>query len=1188
MHELNVFNLPLQGINLIEASAGTGKTYIVTILYLRLLLQLGKSSAFFRPVTVQEILVVTFTNTAVQSLRNKIQKNIRQFRLDCIHGYSNNYIFSQLLMQIRNINYAINQLLEAEKNIHQAPIFTIHGFCQRILTQNTIELNMLFNTSITNEDMIWYKQICIDFWQRNFHALPLNIINLIQEYWTNPSALLNDILPYIYGKTPVIKNLNFSYHNNKDISTYYLQIITNIKNIKKKWCSNEHNIETMIYNFKVNHKIYNIKNLKRWMNTIKIWTQQPTIDHTIPNDLQRFRISTLHANHIHNQHVHTYSLFNLIEKLYLQRISLKALIFNLALHEIRQDLKKIKYYTSELTFNDLIDLLAFNLTNDRTNNLAHIIRTRYPIAIIDEFQDTDPQQYKIFHILYDQHSENSLILIGDPKQAIYSFRRADIFTYMKVRHTICTKYTLSTNWRASSNMINAINQLFQYTKHPFIFKEIPFIPSIPTQYSKTYKFSINNQLQTAICFWIHPEKIVTIDNYKKTMAQECAITLHNLLSEIKNKKAWIENNNYKRMLQASDITILVRNHEEAYFMQETLSTLNISTIFLSNRKNVFQTTESYDLLLVLQAILFLEHKMICAALTTIFFKLNATNIENINNHTLQQEQIMNEFSEYYLIWQHKGIYSMICTILFKHKIPEILLMSKTSENKLINILHLSELLQNMSAQLSNKYELVQWFLSKIAQSKNGPTSSEYLLRLNSTDQLIKISTIHKSKGLEFPLTFLPFISNFHDKKTPLFHDRTSYLPYLNFNQSTSSHIQLIEEERLSEDLRLLYVAITRSIYHCAIGVAPIVQKYKKKSNIHDLHRCAVGYLIQKNVSGDAEFLKKNLEILKIRSCGDISFRYIKQQKLTNTSLPTTIINTTNQHLFAKSWTIPSNMINKSWTMTSYSQLKNQNMPIYFNLNKQLNISNYFNNTINNISLNPNPHTFPQGKICGNFFHNIFEYLDFTQPINQSWLNTKIEEYHFDAHWNIIIQNWVHTIINTPLNQENLTLSKIDHIHKKTELKFYFPINTDLQSHQLDCLCKNYDSLSAKSPKLVFSKIKGMLQGFIDLIFRWNHKYYLVDYKTNWLGNNANAYTHYNMEQEIITQNYTLQYQLYTLALHRFLQYRIASYDYKKDFGGTYYLFIRGMDGTTLSNGTYFIPPLPVLFIKKLDNLFSGK
>lgn len=1182
MHNLNVINLPLYGTKLIEASAGTGKTYVLVILYLRLLLNLENTSSVLRkPLNIKEILVVTFTNAAANSLRHRIRENIQQFRLDCIRGYSNNYFFSQLLTQIHDINMAINQLLEAEKKINQASIFTIHGFCQNILMQNTVELNTLFDVSITNNEKELCKQACIDFWRKYFYPLPLNIITLIQEYWPNPDYLIKDISPYIYGELPKIYPPSII-QEKIDIPTYYTLILTNIKNIKKKWNDNINDIVNIIHKYNINRKIYNKKNLENWINKINQWIQQPTTDHIIPNDLKRFRSSILQENTNCNT-IYIHSLFNQIEKLHLQLLSFKSLIFNIAIHKIQKNLKKIKYFTSEITFTDLIDLLACNLTKNKKNNLTQKIRIRYPIAIIDEFQDTDPQQYKIFYTIYFNHIKNGLILIGDPKQAIYSFRRADIFTYIKARRSIHNKYNLNINWRSSSNMTNAINQLFQYTKNPFIFNDIPFTPSIPAHHNNTYQFSLNNKLQTAMCFWVHPKEIVTIEDYKKTMAQECAIILHNLLYAINKKTAWISKNHYKRILKASDITILVRNHEEASLIKSTLSELNISTVFLSNQKNIFKTTESYDMFLLLQAIFFLDHNMIQTALTTIFFKFNAVDIEKTKNNESYKNTQIEKFSEYHSIWKKNGIYSMICTILFSYKIPEKLLSSKKGEDKLINILHLSELLQNKSIQLNKEYELIQWLVYNITQSHKEYTSAEQLLRLNHDHQFIKISTIHKSKGLEFPLTFLPFITNINYKKTPFFHDRKSYTTYFNFNQSIS-HIKLTEEECLSEELRLLYVAITRSIYHCSIGIAPIIcKKYKKNNTINDLHRSALGYLIQQKNPGNAEYLKTHLNMLKTHSRGDISFYYIDKSKKMSLKLPKTEF--TKKYLSSKSWTP---LINTNpWTITSYSQLKFSNQSIIYSTQKiALNINENTHNQKKEIVLTP--HTFPKGKICGKFFHRVFELLDFTKPIDLEWLKIYTDKYNFDSHWIKIIQKWIYCIVNTPLNNKNLTLSQISSANKKTELKFYFPINTNLTPQTLHSLCKHYDPLSFKSLPHNFSQIHGMLQGFIDLVFRWDQKYYFIDYKTNWLGENYIAYNQLNIEKEMIKKCYTLQYQLYTLALHRFLKYRIASYNYKKDFGGIYYLFIRGINASKYNNGIYFIRPLSSIFIKKLDNLFSGK
>ncbi|WHL24848.1 MAG: exodeoxyribonuclease V subunit beta [Candidatus Blochmannia vicinus] len=1174
MYNLNVLELPLYGMHLIEASAGTGKTYTLIIIYLRLLLCLGSKSDFSRPLTVKEILVVTFTQSAVQELRYRIRENIRQFRLDCIRGCSSNFLFSKLLSKICNMSLAINQLSEAEKRINQASIFTIHSFCQNILNRNTIELNMLFNTNIIDNETTLYQQVCTDFWRQNFYVLPLNIVSLIKEYWNDPNALLNDIFPYIYGSRPNFYDYD-EYEEKKNIITYYEQILIYINSVKKKWRENESSIIVVINAYNINRRVYNKKNLMRWISIINQWAEQLTINHIIPNELKRFRETELK---VHNDHrfSHVYFLFHTIEKLYKQLSLFKALIFNIAINEVRNNLNDTQNLRSDITFNDLINVLVTSLIKDKENKLACIIRASYPVAIIDEFQDTDQQQFKIFYILYNNYSENGLILIGDPKQSIYAFRGADIFAYMKIRRTVYNKYNLNINWRSSSGIVNAVNKLFQFIPNPFVFEDIPFIPSVAASKNSMYRFVLNNQLQTSMCFWVHPDNLITIDDYKQAMARECAVVLCNLLHEIHNGTAWLEDEKHKRKLKISDIAVLVRSHEEASLIRAALSQVNISTVFLSDPKSIFETIESYELLLLLRAILFPKRHIICTALTTVFFGLNATEIEKINNNESKWEQILEEFVEYYSIWKKQGVYLMIQKIIFFYKVPEKLLSIQRGEISLVNILHLGELLQNVSIQLQDEYALIEWLILKTTQPKNKRVSDQ-TLRLGNNYQSIKISTIHKSKGLEFPLIFLPFAADFNYKKNNLFHDRKSYESYLDFNVSGLNSI-LADEERLSEDLRLLYVAMTRSIYHCSIGIGSVIRRYKKKSNINDLHHSALGYLIQKKTSGNVETLKKNLKRLSVCSNGDISFRVIPHFQKTCAYVPSII---SNQFLSAKKWKVSSNYT--PWSMTSFSALKNSAVETYLDYQKQLGTNKDTQFQKNDILLTP--HTFPKGKVCGRFFHSIFEILDFKKFLDMKWLRIHMERYNIDPIWKYLIREWIYIILNTPLDNENLTLSQIIDENKKTEFKFYLPINTYLTPQELDCLCKYYDPLSRRSESLDFLGLTGMLQGFIDLIFYWNHRYYLLDYKTNWLGINNNSYVCSKIEQEMIKCRYELQYQLYTLALHRFLRNKLISYDYEKDFGGVYYLFIRGMDGTPFSNGIYFTRPLSI-FISKLDDLFS--
>ncbi|URJ25334.1 exodeoxyribonuclease V subunit beta [Candidatus Blochmannia ocreatus (nom. nud.)] len=1176
MYRLHVLELPLYGTRLIEASAGTGKTYALIIIYIRLLLCLGSRFDFFRPLTVQEILVVTFTKSSARELRYRIRESIHQFRLDCISGFSTNYIFSSLLKQIKNISAAICILSAAEQEIDQASIFTIHSFCQNILNSHAIELNMLFHTTIVDDEKIFYQQMCEDFWRRNFYGLPCNIVSLVQEYWKDSYSLLNDILPFIYGSYPIF--CGYDTHTKRiGISSFYEEIILYIKQLKNAWNINRYEIMIAINSYKINRKIYNKKNLSCWIDRINRWVSCPTVDHIVPKDLYRFSTRALKICNNYKKNA-LYFLFDSITILYKKLASFKALVFDIAIYEIRNDLNRTRYLRSSITFNDIINVLECNLSdNSVKNNLADIIRGYYPVAIIDEFQDTDEKQFNIFRVLYDNRINNGLILIGDPKQAIYAFRGADVFAYMKARQVIKDKYYFNINWRSSSGMVNAVNSLFQSISNPFIFADMPFIPSKSADNDNAYRFIINNKLQKPMCFWLHPSETITIESYQHAMAEECAIVLYDLLCEINNGNAWLKNKSHKRLLQPSDITILVRTHKEALLMRTALLQANISAVFLSNSKSIFETIESYELLLLLQAVLYLDRFRICTALATIFFNFSAFEIDSVNNDESKWESILENFSEYNSVWKKHGILLMIKKIIFYYKVPEKLLSIIGGESSLINILHLGELLQDASSSLQDEYMLVEWLVSNMSRHTSNEIQ-DYKLRSGSNRSLIKISTIHKSKGLEFPLVFLPFIADFNYKKNIFFHDRNSYKSCLDFNE-LESNLVFSDEERLLEDLRLLYVALTRSIYHCSIGIGAITHRYKKKSNINELHRSAVGYLIQKNSYGDFKKIKQNLIELCINSAENISFRIISKMKRSFSALSLT---TSGQVLSAKTRKILKNII--SWNMTSFSELKKSNNGILCCTTQMLrDINDNFSHEQHN-SLSLTPHLFPKGRIFGSFLHNILEVLDIRDAIDIKRLYIYMDKYKIDTMWGALIRAWIYKIVNTSLNYENLTLAKICPNDKRTELQFYLPINKNLNLKKLDALCKKYDVLSYMAPSLNFLEVRGMLNGFIDLVFRWNQQYYLVDYKTNWLGPDNNFYINYNMEQEIIKYRYELQYQLYTLALHRFLRSRLESYKYEKDFGGVYILFIRGMNGKKCSNGVYFSYP-KFQFIEKLDNLF---
>ncbi|WP_177926275.1 PD-(D/E)XK nuclease family protein, partial [Klebsiella grimontii] len=234
-----------------------------------------------------------------------------------------------------------------------------------------------------------------------------------------------------------------------------------------------------------------------------------------------------------------------------------------------------------------------------------------------------------------------------------------------------------------------------------------------------------------------------------------------------------------------------------------------------------------------------------------------------------------------------------------------------------------------------------------------------------------------------------------------------------------------------------------------------------------------------------------------------------------------------------------------------------------------------------------PHQFPRGASPGTFLHSLFEDLDFTQPVPADWMAGKLQLSGFEEKWTPVLTAWLDGVLRTPLPGAEIALNQLSARDKQVEMAFYLPIEQPLDPLRLDALIRQYDPLSVDTPTLDFRQVRGMLKGFIDLVFRHNGRYYLLDYKSNWLGENREAYTQEAMRQAMRSHRYDLQYQLYSLALHRYLRHRIADYDYERHFGGVIYLFLRGMDGQDGGQGIFTTrPALPL--IDGLDALFAGE
>ena len=1166
---LDPLRLPLQGERLIEASAGTGKTYTIAALYLRLLLGLGGTAAFPRPLSVEELLVVTFTEAATAELRGRIRANIHELRIACLRQSTDNPLYASLLEEIADKQQAAQWLLLAERQMDEASVFTIHGFCQRMLSLNAFESGMLFEQQLIEDESELRYQACADFWRRHCYPLQRDIAEAVHSLWKGPEELLRAIDRYLQGEAPVIKSPPPA---DETLASRHEKIVTQIATLKQKWNACVGEIASILENSGIDRKKFNRGNQGKWIDKISAWAQEETRGYQLPDALEKFSQRFLTERTKADGIVPEHPLFVAIESLLAEPLTLNDLMITRAMTEIREAVAREKRRRGELGFDDMLSRLDAALCSENGEALAAAIRTRFPVAMIDEFQDTDPQQYRIFRRIWRQQPDTALLLIGDPKQAIYAFRGADIFTYMKARSEVAAHYTLETNWRSAPGMVESVNTLFKQMDAAFMFREIPFLPVKFAEKNASLRFEFNGVTQPAMNLWLLDGEGCGVGDYQSAMAQHCAAQIRDWLSAGARGEAVLWRGEQANPVKASDITVLVRSRQEAALVRDALTLLNIPSVYLSNRDSVFETLEAQEMLWLLQAVLAPEREStLRSALASAMMGLNARDIDALNNDEEAWDNVVEEFAHYRERWQKRGVMAMLRELMAKRQIAENMLATAGGERRLTDILHISELLQEAGTQLESEHALVRWLSQQIADPNSNSSSQQ--MRLESDKHLVQIVTIHKSKGLEYPLVWLPFIANYRVQDQAFYHDRESFEAVLDLSKAESS-VELAEAERLAEDLRLLYVALTRSVWHCSLGIAPLFRRRGEKSGETDFHLSALGRLIQLGEPKDAEGLRQCIEAL----CGDhIALHIPSSPDNSRWQMPEQPVADLNARQIQRT-------LADDWRVTSYSGLQQHGQSIAQDLMPKLDVDAA---GVGDVLPEPalTPHQFPRGASPGTFLHSLFEELDFTQPVSTEWVLKMLQSGGFDEKWQPVLTDWVTAILQAPLTQQGISLSQLTAKDKQVEMEFYLPIASPLKADALDALIREYDPLSAGCPPLNFRQVQGMLKGFIDLVFRHEGRYYLLDYKSNWLGDSSDAYTQDAMASAMQQHRYDLQYQLYTLALHRYLRHRIADYRYEDHFGGVIYLFLRGVDATDPNSGIFSTRPDAAL-IEKMDELFA--
>lgn len=1176
---LDALSLGLSTTALVEASAGTGKTFTIATLYVRLVLD---------GFEVPRILVVTYTKAATAELRDRIRRRLRQ-ALQVLDGVPAEDETLAAIVASRRARDDLPRdrlrLLHALRSFDEAAIFTIHAFCQRTLHDHAFESGVAFDAELVAEQDLLRDEVVRDFWARRIAPLPRWLFE----------GLLNEDLSFLRlsqlaartASRPDVPVLP-SEPPAADLEGALTEWRTAWERAASLWRSDRERILALLEQPKVLNK--------KPFDQIRVRFGIPLDDELsaprpwVRERFERLRFLTpdeLSKKTLSKQQPPQHPFFEAVVALIAAEEALAASVRS---ERVRLELELVVYARSEIarrqeaanvqSFDDLLRRLARAL--EREPSLAGKIRGAFPTALVDEFQDTDDVQYAIFRAVYLSapavRDGAALFLIGDPKQAIYSFRGADVFTYMRCRADVGREgYSLVTNRRSDPRLVEAVNALFGSAPRPFVLEDIGFSPARARPEARDL---LAGSLADSPPFEI---LLAPVDGLAKLEAEDritrwIAAEISRLLQSGARLGA--------DAIAPGDVTVLCRTNRQAARTLEALRRLGVPAVLYGD-SSVLDADDAVEVERVLRAMAEPgDAAAIRAALVTSIVGLGADELERLRDDEDAWDREVARFGELSEIWRARGFVAAFWRMMDLYDVSTRLLARIDGERRLTNVLHLGELLQNAAATgHRGPLALVEWLRRMCSdRAVRGELAADAAqIRLESDAARVKLTTVHQAKGLEYPIVYCPFLwTPMHP--TPAegfaFHD-TDADGQRRFDIGSphrDEHARLQQREELAESLRLLYVALTRARHRCTV-VWGRFEDGGSSALGYLLHRpadlptdLAVEWLvpaIQKRIDSGSAFEEdlRELEAAAPRAIGvrtlsvdpDVPFPpFVEVERIVPARKAKRVLDAT-------------------WRTSSFTRLAAGGAPISASAEEGID----HDEAAEAEGAEPQPetarllplHDFPKGARSGELLHEILENVDFRASRDElaKAVRSALAGHGFEVdRFAVPVTEAIAGVLATPLSgpAAGLELRALSRERRISEMEFLFPVAEAGTRRPLDgralaaAFRRHLPSSLAGYPQRVerlrFAALHGFLRGFVDLVFEHEGRWYVVDWKSNVLGPSAAAYAPGRLVAAMESHHYVLQYHLYAVALHRHLRARLPDYTPARHFGGVYYLFLRGM------------------------------
>ena len=1188
MLRLDVEQLPLRGTTVIEASAGTGKTYTITSLFLRLLLEEG--------LTVDQILVVTYTRAATAELRDRIRTRL-SVALSCARGRACEDGFIHVLCSRtaeRTSQAAlVMQLEQALSNIDQAPILTIHGFCQRVLRDHAFESGVGFALTLTAHTAPIIDEIADDYFTSQLFDTSEARAQLLYDEAGTLRALATRagsgqglrVIPE--APSGQLAALDAWLAAQRSCLTLWqrdrAQIVAAVAELKHtqhvaKWARQMDDLLTKQYlGFSHDKELAaGFKSFTRSGALAKLKQKAAPPAHPFFDAAERFGEED----------------GRLFDSMARERVAFRA-GFVRYLHE---ELARRAQESEVRTFDGLVSDMARALAGERSAQLVTSLRRKYRAGLVDEFQDTDPAQYAMFkRIFADSHAP--LLLIGDPKQAVYAFRGADVQAYLSARDDAGEHvFTLDVNRRSDRELVNALNQLYQHVDKPFLLPGIDYIPvSVPSSAEARF-LATDGRAPLDLMLVDGPS---TEEALRREIARLTALDIAGLLGSGARRLDDKSELPRLRELSAADIAVLCRTNREAYEVQQALSELGVPSV-LSGDASVFDSEDAEH---VERALTALAHpadpRAMRSFLCSVYGGCSAEDLLRLEHDDLEWDLHARQFRELHELFVSRGFTQALRGLCSLYRIEERLLTRPDGMRRITNLNHLGELLGEVSlTERLGPLGLLRWLATaqQDATARNQLVGDSHELRLESSETAVQLTTVHKSKGLEYPIVYCPYLYKSaglrsDEKALVRFHDPLAEgaLTLDLGSEQHKEHAAIAEQEALSEALRLLYVALTRAKHRVCLAL-PVHKPSAQAALIYTLLGGGSPERVKARLEelAGAEGFSRAVHELTERSAGLCSLRKLRnegQRRLQPSSLRA-------DQLQAR---VVRRALDSTSRTASFTALIAGRPLLHEAADHDALLSSDDEPSAgaspeSSLVLEP----FPRGAGPGKLLHEVLEHCAFDEGEEgcRATAERVIHARGYDLGLLDMLVRGLSEVLATPLDERGLSLADVRRDARINELEFLFPVAATLTARTLGRTFKAHGAPAAdpsyarRVEALPFEALRGFLRGFIDLIFQHEGRFYLVDYKSNYLGAQPADYGQDALIRSLSEHHYFLQYHLYALALHRYLTHRLPGYSYDQHFGGVYYLYLRGMESThPLRTGVFFDLP-PRALIEALDRIMD--